>query len=407
MSLVLFGDISAPTTNTYANAVDNGTELDVITSDSTGVFRRFDLTTLGQLGTDVSLKSAVRAVGISMITSACAVIVYGNDTTVDLIQVSSGYRQNYSGGANTALGTSVFKGQQVAGDPSTSIAFASSSTNGEIVKINGSTFAVSKPTPAALSGAKALTVIVKEGGNAWLLGTNNGKVIEINSSGTSISTITLPTTPNTGSSPTLLVTGLSMYNDTLIVTTGNGGMYIYTYSTATLVNQTVVSPTKTAGNAGTVLCASPSGFTAYAPSNGTTNFTQAANTTTVLNFNHLPPTIEDSYTSQTVSAAISIGFAPQANKLWMITTSFAPIIRIWHFNPHPTTVNSAIYSSNSYQAGRIIRIKDPHLGGAFVESDQTISAAAIDIAAVQDAEYIEVAIVSGSPDKFSIRRFNT
>lgn len=127
-----------------------------------------------------------------------------------------------------------FKHQTMAGQLADGKALAGSSSSGTLVTITNTGPASGTLTPAEISGTTVNAVIAKPGSSLWLIGTTNGKVHEISFTGTVSKTITLPTTPNTGSGTTQSVTTLCLIDDSLFVGTASGIMYEYTYSSSTL-----------------------------------------------------------------------------------------------------------------------------------------------------------------------------
>lgn len=390
MGLKLFGEIEYSSSAFIRDGVAANGFLYFI--DSTNFWSKVDIKNLFR---PIAVATVSGTAGISLISSASAIIVSSSSTTLDLVELSAGYRQNYSGGAVTGFST---KGQLVAGDPTTLIAFACSNTNSEVVKMNGNTFTVSRPTPSALSGAKATSIITKPGGNAWILGTNNGLIIEIDNAGASVKTITLPTTPNTGTAPTFTVTGLTMYGDILMCTTSHGAMFIYQYSSSTVLYKNLMCPAR-AASLGNTLCDSSSGYCLYGSNqNSSVNSSMGLS---LINLTSSPPLIED---TQVFFGAgedvVASGFDPSISKAFVLTSANSPV-KIKIFDLDVSTCNIQTRSQDpagADVASRIIRILDSGPGRSAVVADQNVGAGAVNVSSTKERTYYEISIQNGKWD---------
>lgn len=341
---------------------------------------------LASNGMDYSRSLTINPSGVTLLTTASGCAVSNAVTTVDIIELSTGYSTNLSGGATCFAQT---RGQNVAGNTDAQIAIASSNTVNQVVKITPT--AVSTVS-VSLGGAKA-SCIVNLSSSLWLVGTNDGKVHEINDSGTISKTITLPNN-SAGTPPTIIVTGLAYYNDRLAVATKIGTGFIYTYSTSTVLEKFFTK----GSTSGSSLCPSPNGAFLYG-SNGTN-----AACNGVVECFLKPFRAVDTYTLGDVAMVHSTGIDESTGKAWVIQQAK---IHIFDIGLKTTSTVQTRAIDGSDVAARILRIRVPRKGQAYIDSDQNISPGAANIEAVKDSEYIEVAIVSGTPDRYDIRRFST
>lgn len=400
--LQFYGDIVI-NTGTFRDGDANNNVL--ITVDSGPRFRKYDLETLAQSYTEVT--TLTNPVGITLIDSSSAVIVSSTVASVDFIELSGGYRQNYTSGAVAASTVGLGKGQQIDADTASKIAFSvADNITGKVMKINGNTFTISTHV---LSGVTSTitTVLMFDGatGAGWLLGTNDGKIHEIDSTPTVVKTLTLPTTPNTGTAPTFRVSGLSYHNDRLAVMTAEGILFIYKYSTSTELRRVYLGSASSGGNfaLGSSLCPSASGPFLYSP-----NYNKISNNSTVSEYDLNDLNVQETYSIElNQKSCPSVGIDKVNFKGWaMIDTTR---IRIFNLNSREkTAIQTRIQDpAGTDTTGRIIRIKTPKIGLAAVDIDQNIAAGAVDINSQKEMEYIELAIRTDSPNRWDIRRMHT
>lgn len=364
--------------STYKDAVAYAGKL--YTVDSGSKWIKYDLDTLK---TDIAATSTTAVpIGVSILSSASSVVCFSSNTTVDIFENATGYKQNYSGGTATIA---LVKGQTIAGNPTSKIAFYCSNTSGTLVRVDGNTFTVSTVTPAGLAGTTALSICTL--GSNWIAGTANGKLIEIDSAGTEVLVTTLPTTPNVGTAPTLRVSGLSYYNDKLLVQTNFGTQLLYTYSTSTVVwrNFSGACTTSTDGN---TLCESSSGLVIYSNYMSQSN-ASAAN---IADFSGNPPVILDVLFCQdrTTSAGAS-GIDPTTNRGFLLYNT--SIIRVFDLIPsNRISVQTRYLDPPTVdQNYDILRLRRNKKGRATYDSlTQDITAGQTSISAAQGNEYLEV-----------------
>ena len=143
--------------------------------------RVYDPSTLTQL---LSATTLAAPKGVTLINNLSAVVTSNTQTTIDLIELSSGFRQNYAGGLTTIGVARTTGGQYVAGDPSTNVAWGISTTAATMVKINGNNFTVSTALISEeLNTSEVFYCVILRVPGRWLAGTNDGSIVEIDSSG--------------------------------------------------------------------------------------------------------------------------------------------------------------------------------------------------------------------------------
>lgn len=110
-----------------------------------------------------------------------------------------------------------------------------SSTAGRLVTVtSGSPWTSGNIQPTGLGSRTFQCVIHKTGSNDFIVGTDNGTIYELEFNGTINKTITLPTTPNTGTGQNHSVSSMVYDGDDLYVATHTGLLFHYEYSTSTL-----------------------------------------------------------------------------------------------------------------------------------------------------------------------------
>jgi hypothetical protein len=397
MSLESIASIHASTSIRFIDSLIYNTSIYSIVS--TPAFRVYDSAKLYQ--TNVSVTTMATPAGITLVAPATAVVVSSGTSQVDFIDIT----QNLRSAAVTTNASTVYTqthGQQVAVNISTGIAFATRSTAGGIMKIDGNTRTLSTVSPGGLSGANATCVIVNEASGTWFIGTNNGLVHQINSSGTILDTITLPTTPNVGTAAVHIVGGISYYNDKLLVSTNLGMYYLYRHSTATLLWAGLgIKGSTTAGTQAT-LCSSSSGQTV----NGNSTSGSVGQTIQDIYFDALNPIIETIFVGTSTQNAAT--FRSPTRALANFNDSSNVIsLRVLKGSPtNKVTVDTECqYPEGLQVAGRIIRIRDQGPGRSCIELDTSIPAAVTSLPATDGHDYIEIALVTSGGEKWDVREF--
>lgn len=338
---------------------------------------------------------------IVMATTASAVVV-GSATTVDVINVSTNVKSTIAGGAATFTTN---WGQQAATDKN-GIVIITKATNGQVTKFNASTQAFSTLSPTSLTGAQATSVLYKPDTSTYLLGTNTGKVLEVDASGNSIKSITLPNTPNI-SAPTITVTGLSYYNDVLVCTTSYCEMYFYKYSTgANLYTMPIPAASNSAATCS--LSDSASGHFAIATGNGATITNMSMTAYCFMPNASSSPTF-DTVFCESITRSISCGIEPTQNQAWFAYFNSAGNGIQFRSYKIPPIQQTTIPTRGQDPIGidvsqRVIRIRRDRPGQGMVEVDVTVPSGSQNVACTDGHNYIELSKRSG---KWDIREFKS
>lgn len=349
-----------------------------------------------------------------VLAGASAVIVYpsARASIVDSLGNKTDITTN-------ALATYSNYGQMAAGATPLNLAMAISSTSGKITKIDPIAQTITQLSPSGISGIQATCILYKPDTQTWILGTINGKVLEINTAGATIGTIlTLPNTPNL-TAPTIQVTGLSYYNSNLAIATNTGNLYFYSWATQTL-NYILPSGSNAIGGSGSMNCTSltdsASGLCLYLsggnqPGNSTVGVTEMF----MNSVSGGPPTM-NTYYNESIGGPICGGIQPivtgiNLSKAFVVfpnSTAGGIQIRLYNIsNPGICSEPTRFQVSNNDVASRCIRIRDEGIGKTTVEVDQAVSAGSQPLNCTSDRNYIELNLVSGSPNQWDIREFST
>ncbi len=375
----------------------------VFTVDSGGTLREWTIGNGAATGRTASLGSANCMVTIANGASTLFGNNSGGSQRLTLVENSSLYAVNYgnSGTVNTTFASR--KGQQIAWNATAGVAIVGAATN-VVTKFTASTFTPVKLTLSSLSGAQVTTVISRPATSTFILGTNDGRVVEINASGGVEKSISLSFSRNFGSAPTSVrVVGLVYYNDLLAVSLANGILRLYQYSTSTLISQHLVAGCNDddGGVLLTDLGLGQIAWLGYTSQSYASSVTVAQMTSTGI-FQE-----ETRNITMINERAIEIGIDTTANILWAAFNTYAFLFRI----PPRATVNVATKIQDppgTAVSGRIIRIRNYANGRSRVVTDTTIGASETDIAAAQGGDYYEIAIRGSAPSyRFDWRRFNT
>lgn len=380
-----------------AVTISGSTKLYAITS--TPDFRVYDPTTGAQTNTTLSVVAGSRH--ICLVAPGCGAIFSASTSQVDFVELTTQAKTSVTTGAvNTNSG---IQGQQCAGNPSTHIAICTRSVSGSVGKADysGSAPTCSTLSPASLSGKTATSVITKN--NNFLIGTDSGIVYEMDSSGTIVTTLTLPKTNNVGTAPTIYVHGLSYSDPYLAITTSSGFLYVYNFSTTTLLWQGL-APMPTSTTTGTPLCAAACGTAIIGHGSSTSTngigigefyFGSGVGSYEAVAFNEVNTQLT------------FVGVDPISKKAWTSNNNTSNFLqsRIFNITTGYTTETTEIQNPVGTQVtGRIIRLRDPGVGKASVEVDQNIAAASTAVKCTDDHNYIEISLAGGT-EKDDIREF--
>lgn len=398
MSLEVFKDIYYTVAGTINGVVSNGAH--IITATSTPTAYKHDINTL-QMVASGGLTGTPAGIALLGASLASAVVVNSGSSRVDFIDIGTMGVTGVTTGAATVSSTSTYS-QNVASFPASGFALATRSTNGTLTAINGNTRQVSSLTVSGLSGTQASCVVPRLDSTTFFVGTKNGKIVETNTSGATVQTITLPTTPNVGSAPTTIVSGLSYFNNRLLIQTDSGPQYLYNLNTSSYDMVTMGSDAFGTSNYGP-LCQSASGFTLLG--RGQTNtgvnacmevFFDSPQITTVLRYNETSGRTVGTWIDSTLNRGVTVSNDAGNGALPLRTMEAGPYNKV--------SVETRVQDSGTDIAARILRIRDDGIGRTCVELDQNISAFQTFLPATDGHNYIEIAITSG-PEKMDAREF--
>jgi len=375
----------------------------IYTINASTNFRKYDLATLTNTLT-VNATSSTIGTGIALINSASAIM---SCTSANLlfIELSTGYRSTIT--TNAAATQRSVAMQQIAANQSTLFGIATKSTTGSVTLINGSTFALSSLTVSTLSGVNATCVIPKTDSSNFLIGSSDGKVHEIDTSGTVIKSLTLPVTNRYGGALTSLQVGsMSYYNNYLLVADTGGIVRLYDWSGGpTLLDQYFC----TAWNLNqTIMLSNAASGTCYMTTPQANNLYNHA--IHEVYFEKGEILVESCWTGMFNSTTLVGTTQNNSGKMAMITTGTTSPCAMRVFNvTSPVKVNVLTRAQDPVSLdvpARVIRIRDAGIGRTFCESDITIAAGASSYPCTADRNYIELALLT-SPNKYDIREFKS
>lgn len=375
MSIMTYGSTVSKTVSILRDVcIDeaNGNAV-VVESQSNRIFRYSLTTPYAQVGSDTSTGVSGGLSAVTLINSASAYFASSTSsaTSVGLMELTSGYAQLYNVG--TARGTRALgRAQQAAGDPSSGIAFSTTNTARTLVKMTASTFTASQPTILNMQTTSefANCILLKEAGR-WLVGSNLGKVYEIDSSANVIEVTCCNYAVGDGIDPFIAptITGISYSNNILAVTTFEGFFQLYNYKTKDLLYSQKFgdSATSTDGtvsnNGGLSLCAAVSGFVmlGHNYTTGNSGIVAMADITRTD-----WPIREILYTGST-STTPSYALSSTGAGIFLRTTvgSATQSLAMFSFIPDRDVIggfSSMQYPTGTAVAGRVIRIIDDGVG---------------------------------------------
>lgn len=400
-------DIQTSTSMIFADVALDDTYIYAVTKSGADSFRKYNYN-LEQVNTSLTIHASVA--GITLITAATAVTVSTSSNSVDFIDVNTNARTNITSGANTAYSGGF--GPQVCGNREAGVAIATRNSNGNIQKIT-SAQAVSTLSPTSLSGAQASCIILKTSATGdlqrWLLGTNNGKIIEIDASGTEYQTITLPTTPQISAPTQYTVSGLAHYDDKLLVVTSYGILYIYKYSTSQLLSKEILYDASLVNPTNGCVVGSASGLALI----GSGRSTGGGNSLSEYFFNTSNPNFQENYYNLDTGAVIvsNIRINPYRGKAVITFSTGTGAAQMRMFDIDIGMAAEPVDLQNPVGVrvdGRVIRILDNGIGRSTIDSDTSVTAGSYpySIPCRRNQTYIDLALIDGET-KWDIREFTS
>lgn len=388
---------SCPLINTNSIALVEG---------NTPSCRILNATTLAFIASSTTLSVPV---GITMINALSACIISNSVTTMDLVEVSTGFRQNYSGGA-TSTNSRTQGGQFIAGDPSTNVALGCTSGNRQLVKFNGNTFAVSLLIVRDNSNDILRSIILKAPGR-WLVGTNQGMIFEVDQFGAVIdlfnlrlTTFPLGTGDNTSGSISIPVNQLA-YDNNLILADVGAAVLLIDWSTKTILRTVPLQSSSSAPP--TLFSTSSSGeILLMGLANATSTYPIFELDMTVAPF-----TVRGMSYTDTAASVAAVNMNPSGYG-WYIDQASPAKIRTFTVSPRATTTRTFTVQSASSGGvnlpARLTLVDDTSgVGTAFVILDTSMQSPAV-YRVPTGRTLIEIVKVGlGSLATWDVTRYNT
>ena len=385
--LTLRGDIFV--NSTFYGACASGNAICAITSEPK--FRRYNYLTLG-LAASATLTGTSPS-DISFIAPASCVVSYSGSSQFDILDINT---LNVNHITVNAGATKLATTQQIAANPNTHLAMATRSNQGQLTMVSLTTAAVI--SPAALTSAYANCICLRPDTGTWIVGTSLGTVFEINSGGSVLNTITLPTTSQI-TAPTINVYGVSFSYPNVCAATDTGEVFVYNWATNTLLYSFMAADGKS------VLCQASSGVTLLGKNQYTGN--NAGCPVSEIYLEKSYPVPESTYFNETNYTFYALNIENTFNyAIGVIGQASFLQLRVWNMLPTSKTfVNTRMQNPPGTDVtGRVIRIRDNGIGTACVEIDQTISAGSNSVQCTNQRNYIELGLNTGNT-LFDIREF--
>ena len=291
---------------------------EVVTIASSEV-KRWDINTTSQVGSTVSTiaGNAIAQIG----TNRVGIMGFSGTTVaiVDLIALTST--------SVTSMDDSPFslKGQMVAGIPSADVGFGAAFTAGNLIRFDAATPTATKLTPSYLKGQKVFTVIAK-GTSGFILATNTGMVIEIDTAGDPIKGYAIPPVRelfNQVSAYPHIAMGMTYLDPGfLLVSTNYGRLLLIDHDTGTILQDRSIPQSN--ANAGTHEgCSLGDTDSITAIVGGRSN---GAGNNAVTEYDMLLTPLEQKgeFTTTTGSPIIAVG--RQGTRVWAAQTSSADLL---------------------------------------------------------------------------------
>lgn len=365
--------------------------------------RSWDLLTLAQGASSTTATggtpSGIAIVSIVSGASAIAMVVSSNANQYDFVHTVTGVRTQVTTNAvPTKYG---FNNQQLATIPSQGLACITQVASGGVRLCNYNTSTVTSVTLSGMTNAAPSCVMTRNASssNTFLVGTTDGNIKEITSSGTLLATVSLPSAPTTGVQQQI-VTGLASYNNYVVAATERGMIYCLDWTTG-LVTDTMIAG---AGNTNLSLSNSVSGIF-FTPSGQ--QGSSSGQTVTEVWFETGELVIQDTFVEESSFTSYAVAFDPIVNRLIRLTTVSTLKGRVFAVSPtNKVNVDTRIQQPLGTDiAGRIIRLRDVGVGTAAVELDTTITPALTPLISTEDHNYIEIALSTSPSGSWDVREF--
>jgi len=404
MTLSLRGDIYQSSAScTFFAACASGTNLYTVTNEPK--LRTYNIGATQLKNANTQTLTGSNPAGVTFIAPASIVVAYQGSSRFDLYDANTFATLGIT---TNAAATKKVSTQQIAGLPALNLALATNgNTTGHITMVGLSCAA--QIVPAVLSGQSAQCVISRFDTNTWLLGTSDGKIHEINSSGTILTTVDLVSAPAV-SAPTITVSALAYYNGYVVAGTETE-TFVYSWPGG------VLQTAQLAGNntSGSVMSNAVSGIVLIAGQNGVNN---NYNPVGELYFDNGNYSLDSTFMNENNVAMLDLGIEPTNPYAWAIfNTPNAPTqFRIFNITPPGKELVSTLAQNpiGNNVACRIIRFRRANgLGSAVVEVDQNIFPGPANLSCSASRNYMELCllgnVVNGNPPYtvWDIREFQS
>lgn len=296
---------------------------------------------------------------VEMVSTGVAAVGYSSTSTIDFVQLSTGFRLSAAAGTTT----STVKGQLMAADLSLQAGFMCSSTSRNYFRFDyAAGGVVTSFTNSAINTSSATNCVILKAPGRWLFGTTFGQVFEVDASGAILDIADFGSTPNSGNISVSTnnannITYLSYDNNLLLIQWSNGTMTLVDWSTKEVLNQFV-------NNAG-MLSHAASGV-CIGSRNATT--TTTSNCLFEVDFTIFPYKVANPLFSDQTSAFLAAGINTTTGRGWALQTT--PRIRFFDVVPRSSTTTTYSFEpQGSHVPYRLTVIQDDGVGNESVVLD--------------------------------------
>lgn len=331
----------------------------LLVDSSNGLIRKFNMDTYQRVEPYLPL-SNITPLGVAMISAASSVTLISSSPTMDISEISGGYRYTIpTGGGNGPFqsGTQA-KGQQIAADPAAKIGFAIASA-ATMTRINGNTFTLSVPPDISFkSGTVGSAVIYKEPGR-FLAASSGGEIVEINLQGGIVRRMFLSNENTTGDQLNQMnprIVSLAYDNNIVIATTETGQVVCIDWTTLTPIRTT----TSAGAAQGTLMSNSASGFVVMCPNSAAGTINKVA---VEVDFTTSNLATTDTLYLASPGQIVDLGINTQTGRGWIIqqVTTTAPLRAILYFFDlvvRPSTTRTITVNNNGVSAKSRVILAD-------------------------------------------------
>lgn len=326
MSLIYLG--ASAIVSGCIDSVTDSVNNRVLTLHTDNSLRGYSLNTLLQTYVATGLTTQVR--GMCVLNSASAVVM-SNQTTVDYVELSTGYKQAVAGG----VGSNTQRSQLLACDPASSIAMALPVFGKQVVKIQATPQTVSNTSLVVADINCVFQCIILKSPGRWLIGTNYGYVYEMDTNFNIVDQLRIrfETSVGTTLSVSLIepyISNLS-YADNLLTVGADLGVWVFDWTTKTQLKFSPASSTTTQFN--TILSNMSSGICLHGlqTNNKNASFKE-------LDIAIRPLTVRDALGTNANSSVLNLGINPITSVGWAIQSN--NLLTAFTITPRPSTLRT-------------------------------------------------------------------